>query len=47
MAARLAELEATSAPPEHPEMVAEEPAEGVEIPLEEERRPWWQRWFGG
>jgi DNA-binding transcriptional MerR regulator len=46
IAARLAELETASGPPEEPETVTEEP-EGVEIPLGEERRPWWQRWFGG
>ena len=46
MAARLAELEATSEPPEEPETVSEEP-EGIEVPLGEERRPWWRRLFGG
>jgi len=39
-------LEGASGPPEQPETVTEEP-EGVEQPLGEERRPWWQRWFGG
>ncbi len=39
-------LEAASEPLEEPETAAEEP-EGVgETPLGEERRPWWQRWFG-
>jgi hypothetical protein len=45
MAARLAELEAASEPPEEPATVTEEP-EGVETPLGEERRSWWRRWFG-
>jgi hypothetical protein len=45
MVARVAELEAASEPPEEPETVSEEP-EGVEIPLGEERRSWWRRWFG-
>jgi len=39
-------LEAASGPAEQAETVTEEP-EGVEQPLGEERRPWWQRWFGG
>ena len=39
-------LEAASEPPEEPETVTEEP-EGVETPLGEDRRTWWQRWFGG
>lgn len=46
MAARIAELEGASEPPEEPETVTEEP-EGVEVALGEERRSWWQRWFGG
>jgi len=50
MAQRIPELEpARETPPElreEPETITEEP-EGVEIPLGEERRPWWQRWFGG
>ena len=39
-------LEGASGPPEQPETVTEEP-EGVETPLGEDRRTWWQRWFGG
>ena len=47
MAQRIPELEAPSEPREAPE-TASAPAEGVvEVPEEEEGRPWWRRMFGG
>jgi hypothetical protein len=47
MAARVAELRGPSEPPEEPETVTEEPEGVEEVALGEERRSWWQRWFGG
>jgi hypothetical protein len=46
---RVPELEpAREAPPEPPEAPENASAgpEGVEVPLKEERPPWWRRWFG-
>jgi len=49
MAQRIPELEpareAPREPREEPETASPE-MEGVETPLGDERRPWWQRWFG-
>lgn len=50
MAGRLAELETAPAPREgDPETLASantEEGQGVEVPLRQEHRPWWRRWFG-